>query len=107
MTIVILLSVLCLFVSKCSFLMIKKECLHGEVHKSCSFYEEYTCWETQSLTKRVKSSPKRLAHCKAGCFCKKGMVRTYPNGGCILAQACRDLELKGVLQKIPAGFSNI
>nr|XP_034834434.1 uncharacterized protein LOC117991019 isoform X1 [Maniola hyperantus] len=109
MKIVISVYLLCFFVDKYSSLisMTEKECLHNEIHKSCAFYEEYTCWETEAMESRVKASPKRLAHCRAGCYCKKGLVRMYPQGKCIIAQACRDLQLRGVLEKIPAEFSNV
>nr|XP_032518993.1 uncharacterized protein LOC116771282 isoform X2 [Danaus plexippus plexippus] len=60
----------CVLMSLYDCLMLKKECPQDEVHKSCSFYEEYTCWETPELNKRVKTTPKRLTHCRSGCFSK-------------------------------------
>ncbi|OWR51654.1 hypothetical protein KGM_205967 [Danaus plexippus plexippus] len=82
-------------------LALEKECPQDEVHKSCSFYEEYTCWETPELNKRVKTTPKRLTHCRSGCFCNKGFVRSYPEGKCITELTCRDQELLATMRKIP------
>ncbi|CAH2044247.1 unnamed protein product, partial [Iphiclides podalirius] len=84
--------------------MLKKECPHDEVHRSCSFYEEYTCWETEQRTNRVKIIPKRLLHCRSGCYCKRGLVRSYPQGPCLLAMTCRNQELQELLNRLPPAF---
>ncbi|KAH9636579.1 hypothetical protein HF086_007008 [Spodoptera exigua] len=82
---------------------LRKECPPGEVHKSCALMQEYTCWLREDRMQRVKSLAKRLTHCKAGCFCKKGLVREYPSGYCIAGAGCRDRNLLSVLMSIPTG----
>ncbi|XP_014368076.2 uncharacterized protein LOC106718500 [Papilio machaon] len=84
--------------------MLKNECPHDEIYKSCSFYEEYTCWQTAERNSRVKTIPKRLPHCRAGCYCKKGLVRAYPQSGCVLSVMCRHQGLQDLLEKLTSSF---
>ncbi|XP_026322757.1 uncharacterized protein LOC113232300 [Hyposmocoma kahamanoa] len=84
--------------------MIKRQCGHEEIHRSCVFYEEYTCWEREDGLDRVRSPPKRLTHCKADCFCRKGSVRAYPKGPCIPAVNCRNAKLMNLMDNLPNSF---
>ncbi|XP_047522116.1 uncharacterized protein LOC125061018 [Pieris napi] len=82
-------------------IMIKKECPYNEMYRSCSFTEEFTCWESEEMAKRVMSLPERLPHCKSGCYCKRGFVRAYPSSQCIPAVTCRDRNLELIIGKLP------
>ncbi|CAK1587289.1 unnamed protein product [Parnassius mnemosyne] len=101
---VIVLLLFYLSMRKLSCYMLKNVCPHDEVHKSCTFYEEYTCYEDEKKKMRVKSIPKRLPHCRAGCYCRKGLVREFPQGSCILAMSCRNQELQRIFNSLPASF---
>ncbi|KAI5637848.1 hypothetical protein NE865_09503 [Phthorimaea operculella] len=93
-----------------SCIMLKKSCPLEEVYRSCSFYDEYTCWTKKDHLYRVKHSPKRLVHCRSGCYCKNNLVREYPGGLCISSQFCRNRNLAMTLAKLPAefvGFGNL
>ncbi|KAL0822069.1 hypothetical protein ABMA28_005434 [Loxostege sticticalis] len=79
---------------------LKKECPEDEVHKSCAFYEEYCCWQEPDRQERVRLPPKRLPHCRSGCYCKKGLVREFIGGKCIPAVNCLNKRLRGVLIKM-------
>ncbi|XP_063895147.1 uncharacterized protein LOC110373215 [Helicoverpa armigera] len=83
---------------------LRKECPADEVHKSCSFHEEYTCWAQPDRMERVKSPARRLPHCRTGCYCKKGLVREYPGGPCIVTAGCRNRKLQSVLKHLPTGY---
>ncbi|XP_068618104.1 uncharacterized protein [Battus philenor] len=84
--------------------MLRNQCHRDEVHRSCSFYEEYTCWQNEDRLIRVKIIPKRLPHCRSGCYCKKGLVRAYPQGPCVPAIYCRNHGLQKFLSKLPSSF---
>ncbi|XP_026732911.1 cysteine-rich venom protein 1-like [Trichoplusia ni] len=96
-------AVLLFFIDLTWSITLKKECPPGEVHRSCAFTDEYTCWVHADRMERVKSPPKRLPHCKAGCYCKRGLVREYPGGPCIVAAGCRNRKLQAVLKSLPTG----
>ncbi|VVC94574.1 unnamed protein product [Leptidea sinapis] len=95
-----LLTILCLL-KHGSTIMIKQECPHNELYRSCSFTNEYTCWESQLQDTRVMTIPERLTHCRSGCYCKKGEVRAYPDGPCVPSGYCRDQRLSYVFNKLP------
>ncbi|XP_075980691.1 uncharacterized protein LOC142979571 [Anticarsia gemmatalis] len=80
---------------------LKKECPGGEVHKSCAFRTEYTCWTSRDRVQRVQDIPRRLSHCQSGCYCKAGLVREYPAGPCIAAAGCRDRKIEAFLKNLP------
>ncbi|XP_073961928.1 uncharacterized protein [Choristoneura fumiferana] len=88
-----------------------KDCPYEEIHKSCMFFEEYTCWEDKDRLKRNKAPAKSLLHCWGGCVCStfkikfiKGLVRAYKNGPCVAAHTCRDLRLIESIKKVPVNF---
>lgn len=55
---------------KTNLLFPVKGCPTDEIHKSCAFREEYTCWTSADQQERVIELFRRLPHCRAGCYCK-------------------------------------
>ncbi|KAI8439767.1 hypothetical protein MSG28_013454 [Choristoneura fumiferana] len=53
-----------------------KDCPYEEIHKSCMFFEEYTCWEDKDRLKRNKAPAKSLLHCWGGCVCRSARIAT-------------------------------
>ncbi|XP_004924392.1 uncharacterized protein LOC101737148 [Bombyx mori] len=77
------------------------KCGTNEVYKPCQFYEEYTCWTSSSKMERTRTLSKKFKHCVDGCYCDKGLVRSYSKGPCIEAGKCRDKKIEKILDNLP------